>query len=252
MSTDQTSPSMMLSAPFAGRERKWTVLGAALPTTYSSKMCYLTTQQCWPTRNQCLRCGMPRYVTSGQECPPPPWAPPGPPPREQQQDPGRASSPVPRGPPTRRRPNRRPAAPAPVGIQNQSLVSKFNAPVVVPPQLKEDELLVKRKEWDKARSLLDKTVTRMGVVQAEFEKFGLLDIEQLEKEWQEMSSKIQAGAQASAKSNAQLDDDLISDVPRRVMMNPALPRRVMRMGSSRCLAARKGKKRKKGRPHPMV
>ena len=35
--------------------------------------------RCWPTRNQCFRCGMPRYVTSGQNCPPPPWAPPGPP-----------------------------------------------------------------------------------------------------------------------------------------------------------------------------
>ena len=42
--------------------------------------------------------------------------------------------------------------------------------VVVPPELKEENLLVKREEWDKTKSLLDKTITRMVVVQAEFEK----------------------------------------------------------------------------------
>ena len=49
--------------------------------------------------------------------------------------------------------------------------------MVVPPKLKEDELVVKRKEWDKAKSLLGKTVTRMGVVPAEFEKLGVLHTE---------------------------------------------------------------------------
>ena len=40
-----------------------------------------------------------------------------------------------------------------------------------------DELLVKRKEWDKTKSLLDQTLKRVGAVQAEFEKLGLLHIE---------------------------------------------------------------------------
>ena len=85
------------------------------------------------------------------------------------------------------------------------LAAKFNALLVVPPNLKEDELLVKRKEWNKAKSLMDETLTSMGVVQAEFQELGLLQIEQLEesrqleRQWKEMNAKIQA--EASAKTN---------------------------------------------------
>ena len=68
------------------------------------------------------------------------------------------------------------------GLQETAKLSKLQAlemlksemdskkPVVVPPKLSEEEWLVESKEWDKAKNLLDKTSTRMGVQQANYDK----------------------------------------------------------------------------------
>ena len=73
---------------------------------------------------------------------------------------------------------------------------------------KEDELWVKRKEWDNAKHLLDRTVVRVGChLQGEFRTLFLVETEhrvkawELENEWQEVTVKIQAEAQASANRN---------------------------------------------------
>ena len=110
------------------------------------------------TRNQCFPYGMSRYVTSGQERPPPPWAPPGPPPA-----PPRETTPQSRLWPCARRPAHQSSSEQANSGTSSGWTPEPDATRSRPwrpsstrwwwfPKLKEDELLAKRKEWDKAKS----------------------------------------------------------------------------------------------------
>ena len=187
--------------------------------------------RCWPTKSKCFRCGAPKGYGLTQDPGRPPYPPPGWQPREQHH-PGRPVQVSPGIAPTMSKKaakaaRREAAATAASGFPTPVPLTKVQAlellkgdldgelflelqtrlakPKVVPPKKKEDALLRKRIEKDKAKDLQARLEQRLSNLRGELASVEAQHEEQqlvLQSEWQALYD--QAGEETDDKVEEQL------------------------------------------------